>query len=391
MTGQPMPESKLILPKQELIEALFDWDAVELDPAKFPDWVTQGFFLRMGRTLGTGKRLLRLGNLFETEIRQRVKENPEYVYGPAYKGIAIAAATAFHMGRTRQVRLGFDLPEDNSVGVQDVFRWKHWGDGISEVYRITVPFIENSDDLRSWAKDWAAHYKRFFDPTGKSKYGFDTVVGDGSAIPAAAALAMELADSNPDIDPFFVIPRRSRAAVQRAEQTYRERRQAHRNEKLAITEASERLYMGTIRDSAKYVLVSPRKGDTRVDPKLPYSFGSPGREDARMIITDDSILTGKTMNDDANELRIKYPNSKILGGFVAVHIQELGPSIRNQRGDPNISSTQFIDKSTLPLYAVVNSEDIMEHAFRRGLVSQAVHQQFQQARERYHVKRLPTY
>ncbi len=381
----------LILPKQELITSLFDWDAVELDPAKFPDWVTQGFFLRMGKALGTGRRLLRLGHLFEAEIHQRVKENPDYIYGPAHKGIAVAAATAFYMGRERQIRLGFDLPGDARVGIPDVFKWHNWGNDILEVYRLKTPFMENSDDLRGWAKEMAGHFKRYYDPDGKNKYGFDTIVGDGSAIPAAVALAMELADSDPRIDPKFVIPRRSRAAFDRAEKTYKERRAAHGDERLAAREASERLYMGMITDGARYLLVSPRKDDERPMKNQPYSFGNLKNENDRIVVVDDSILTGRTMNRDVNELRIRYPESTILGGFVAIHIQELGPGIRHERGDPAITSTQFIDRSSVPLYAIVNSEDIMEHAHRAGKIPEDVYQKFVQARERYPVKRLQNY
>ncbi|MBI3413025.1 MAG: hypothetical protein HY051_03030 [Candidatus Aenigmarchaeota archaeon] len=372
--------------RQRLIESLFNWDVFEFDTRLSPDWVVHPFFMRLGRALGTGKRLRTLRDVYRQLVLDNIREDPDFVYGPAYKGIPLAALTAMAIGEddsTKPVSYGFNLPGGATRRVQDVITDGNYITDVSSTFRAWVPFseVDNSKKLREWAtyaaQTW--HHNYNVEPHHRN-LGFNLILGDGSAIPAAAALAAELAASY-DIDPYFAIPRRTEEAVKRAADTFRKTLPILNGDReKARAYASERLFVGRVPDHARYLLVSPHKEESAKKP-VEYEFGAPMSEGSKVVLVDDSKMTGRTTNSMATRLRLKYENLNFLGGFYAVDIQEVPPDARMERG--NAALTRDMLRISLPMTSLLTSWDIANYLYKIDKMSEQAYQKAVDARKRY--------
>lgn len=376
-----MTTNDIALLEKRLIDSLFGWDVIEFEQSGLPAWATQGFFMKLSRALATGSRLSMLQEFYHQTVLRSLREEPDFVYGPAHKGIPLATLTAMAIGSGRDVYIGFNLPGNVKHSVHDVVH--ACADDVMDIRRIRVPFLETSRDLATWALDEAAYLSRKFEPieNGKeaSNFGFNTIVGDGSAIPAATALAVALAHYGADAD--FAIPRRTHEAWLRADKTYKERRELHGDERRAKREASERLVVGRVRDHARYLLVSPAKESTGPIKNQPYEFGALPDGKSRAIIVDDSIVTGGTMDLMAKTLQVRYSDIKILAGVAAVHIQEVIPHVRGRRS--SVIPVRQAVGDRLPLYAVIDSGVIVDYLHSSGRMPDDVYQRVVDTREKY--------
>ncbi|MBI4167523.1 MAG: hypothetical protein HY515_01060 [Candidatus Aenigmarchaeota archaeon] len=373
--------------RQRLIESLFNWDVFEFDARLSPEWVVHPFFMRLGRALGTGKRLRALRDVYKQLVLDNVHEDPDFVYGPAHKGIPLAALTAMAIGEddsTKPVSYGFNLPGDATRAVQNVITVGNYIDDVSPTARIWLPFseVDNSKKLREWAKYAAQtwHHNYNTEPHLRN-LGFNLILGDGSAIPAAAALAAELAASY-DIDPYFAIPRRTEEAVKRAADTLRRTLPIlDGNRQKARLYAAERLFVGYVPDHARYLLVSPHKEETDKKKSAEYEFGAPMSEGSKAVLVDDSRMTGRTTNTMTTKLRLRYGDLKFLGGFYAVDIQEVPPDARMEK--TNATLTRNVLQTGLPMTSLLTSWDIANYLHRLGKLSDQDFQKAVDARRMY--------
>ncbi len=372
----------LALLEKRLIDSLFSWGVIEFEQSELPDWAFEsGFFMKMSRSLSSASRLSTLQGYYHQAVLRSLKEEPDFIYGPAHKGIPLATLAAMAIGDDRDVYIGFNLPGNTKHSVHDVVY--ACADDVMEIRRVRVPFLETSRKLTAWAIEEASYLHKKFEPFSRddepSNFGFNTIVGDGSAIPAATALAVALAHYGADAD--FAIPRRTQEAWKRANETYQERKELHGNEKRAKREASERLVVGRIQDHARYLLVSPAKESTGPIKNQPYEFGGLPNEKGKAIIVDDSIVTGRTMSKIAETLKLKYAGLEILGGVAAVHIQEVVPHVR---GEKTSVMPQRQELSTrIPWYAVIDSGTIINYLHSSGKVSGDVYARVTAARIKY--------
>lgn len=372
--------------RQRLIESLFNWGVFEFDERLSPEWVVHPFFMRLGRALGTGKRLRTLRDVYKQLVLDNVHEDPDFVYGPAHKGIPLAALTAMALGEDDSdapVSYGFNLPRGATRSVQDMVTAGNYLNDVIPAARIWIPFseVDNSKKLREWAKAAAQTWQHNYTPEPHLRnLGFNSILGDGSAIPAAAALAAELAASY-DIDVHFAIPRRKEEAVKRAADTYRRTLPILGNDReKARKYAAERLFVGNVPNHARYLLVSPHREET---PKKSgeYEFGAPMKENSIAVLVDDSKMTGRTTNSVATSLRLRYKGMKILGGFYAVDIQEVPPDARREKTDAALA--RDVLQGSLPMTALLTSWDIAGYLHRIGKMTDAAYQKALGAKKTY--------
>jgi len=319
-------------------------------------------------------------------------EQPDFVFGPAYKGIPIAALTGLLLGQNHDVRIGFDLEADARIDIPHIL--SRYAKDVKEFARIRAPPLLKSDELNDWARYYARALVDLYDDDHRRNLpgglGFNTIVADGSAIPAAAALAYHLS-GNPGVDPDFAIPRRSRKALERAKSTKTEIKNFYRHnpnlseeeaEEQSTKDAMERLIVGQVRDHARYRLVSRYKEEKST---LLADLGRPegDKHIYNALIADDSILTGETVKKWSEALKIKYGDDvRILGGVFAVHFQILPPNIRQQRRDNTAMRRDVMNRVPL-LKAAIDSDDIMEYLYYNDRVASEVWQKYQQSRENY--------
>ncbi|MBI4174416.1 MAG: hypothetical protein HY517_02125 [Candidatus Aenigmarchaeota archaeon] len=408
-----------------LIDRLFDWGVVETDEARMPDWVVQGFFLKLGRALGTGESLSALADLFGDEIGRSAPEIPDYVYGPYYKGVPLAALTSIKLeekGR-KPVVFGFSLPHDSTIGIKEAFNRRFDGVGgdfgrdVREVERIYVTYDDTKDSssLRAWSRERAAALQNFFDPNpGETSNRFNLIVGDGSAIPAAAAVAAEMAQHGRN--PYFAIPRRTSQSVEEAGRTYEtnyghyferelasaradglndndaKTRARERAKASAQDDAQERLFVGYAPDDSRYVLFQPFKEEVpaKKAASRPRAFGQPTKAGGSYIVVDDSMVTGRAMKSAAHEVSMRYGNGdrtmRFLGGFSIVHIQEIPPQMAGKRGLASASSMRQETEPRLALHPMITTPQIAEYLWAAGKLSGAGYQRYLVARGRYGIE-----
>ncbi len=374
-------DNNLALLEKRLIDSLFSWGVIEFEQSELPSWaVESGFFMKLSRSLASSARLSTLQGYYHQAVLRSLKEEPDFVYGPAHKGIPLATLTAMAIGGDRDVHIGFNLPGNVKHSVHDVVY--ACADDVMEIRRTRVPFLETSGELAAWAMDEAAFLSKKFEPFGQgepSNFGFNTIVGDGSAIPAATALAVALAHYGVDAD--FAIPRRTQEAWKRADVTYQERKALHGNEKRAKREAAERLVAGRVQDHARSLLTSPAQESTGPIRNQPYEFGNLPGGKGKAIIVDDSIVTGRTANTIAETLKLRYADIEILGVVAAIHIQELVPHVRGERISVIQQRKEF--GSRIPWHAVIDSSTVINYLHSSGRVSDDVYSRVTAARTRY--------
>lgn len=98
-----------------LVDLLVDGDAIVLGDLVTKSGRPTPYFLDLGR-ISRGDRLAALGELYADAIEERFGE-VDVVFGPAYKGITLAAATAVALAaRGRAVGVAFDRKEAKDHG-----------------------------------------------------------------------------------------------------------------------------------------------------------------------------------------------------------------------------------------------------------------------------------
>ncbi len=384
--------------KKRFIDSLRKSEVIETDQKKMPPWATdQGFFMRFHRAMGTARRMRDFVDPLYQAMRLTVEE-PDFVFGPSYKGTPLATLmslqeTIFGQGRT--VYIGFDLPGGPRIAVQDVV--SQCAEDVKPFMRIWVPKMFNSRELNDWASDTAktltGMYKSVDDKP--EKLGFNTVLADCSAVPAATALTYHLGGYT-NIDPDFAIPRRTENSRRRAEATYKEMKRFYldssgfppeKAEDLAREDMMERLVVGRVQDHARYLWVSPQEDEVfgdkpRLFSGLDYAPKTVDGKKYRTVMVDDSVLTGETMRSWAEGLKITYPNAEIMAGFAAVHFQLVPPNSRNL-GRNLRDIRDELSKHVPVLKAVLDSDDIIEYLHDRKDISEDVYLKYKSARQRY--------
>lgn len=107
---------------------------IEAGVLTFGDFVTKSgrntpYFINTGK-LNTGKKINVLGDFYAEHISQSFSEKPSVIFGPAYKGIPLAVATAEAYSRTvSDVFYSFDRKEEKSHGDKGVYVGKEPTDG----------------------------------------------------------------------------------------------------------------------------------------------------------------------------------------------------------------------------------------------------------------------
>ena len=90
--------------KQEFIEFMVESDVLKFGEFTLKSGRKSPFFMNAGAYV-TGSQLRRLGEYYARAIHEHYGDDFDVLFGPAYKGITLAAAVAMRMAE-----LGYDLP-----------------------------------------------------------------------------------------------------------------------------------------------------------------------------------------------------------------------------------------------------------------------------------------
>ena len=103
--------------KEELIELLIESKALELGTFTLKSGRVSPYFINMGRALSNGEFATKTAKAYVKEIYMKLQDI-DYIHGPAYKGIplaALASATLFRMHGIN-MRWGYDRKEEKGYG-----------------------------------------------------------------------------------------------------------------------------------------------------------------------------------------------------------------------------------------------------------------------------------
>jgi len=137
---------------------------VRCDALTFGDFITRSgrptpYFVNLGN-VGTGRELAQLGGLYADAIHEAFGDGVDVLFGPAYKGIALAVATgvAFAERHDRNLGVCFDRKEAKDHGEGGTLIGHHLADGDRVVIvedvttagtsvRATVPMLRAAADV----------------------------------------------------------------------------------------------------------------------------------------------------------------------------------------------------------------------------------------------------
>jgi orotate phosphoribosyltransferase len=101
-----------------LIEVLVESGALEFGSFTLKSGRISPYFINMARALSTGEFASRTSKAYVEEIHSQVEGDFDYIHGPAYKGIPLAALVSCNL-YTRyntNIRWGFDRKEEKAYG-----------------------------------------------------------------------------------------------------------------------------------------------------------------------------------------------------------------------------------------------------------------------------------
>ncbi|MBI2085271.1 MAG: hypothetical protein HYT71_02025 [Candidatus Aenigmarchaeota archaeon] len=381
------------LVKRRFIDFLVNSGVIEINPGKMPEWAReQGLFMRFGRAIGTAKRMREFTETFYSTMTMAVGEEPDLVFGPAYKGVPIATLMALRLGNANRVFISYNLPENSSVSVPEMVG--AYTEDVKPFARVWVPPMLDSKSLDIWASRTARSAVEFYEP-GKDKpsgYGFNTIIADGSAVPAATALAYFMGTN---ADPDFAVVRRGRQSRTRAKNTFLEMKELYETGGMSAKDASynarvdamERLVVGQVRDHARYLWISPQIEENRGIRQKEFSGLTDQTQEKgktyRAMVVDDSILTGESMRQWAEFLRIRYPNAQVEDGFAAVHFQLIPPNSRDLKGRNLMDVRRELQNHLPNVRAAIDSDTVMEYMHTGGKISDEIWAKYQKAKKSY--------
>lgn len=103
--------------KEDLIKVLVESKALEFGKFTLKSGRISPYFINMGRALNTGEYAARTCKAYVEEIFSQLPDF-DYIHGPAYKGIPLAALVSAYMYTTHAVnkRWGYDRKEEKTYG-----------------------------------------------------------------------------------------------------------------------------------------------------------------------------------------------------------------------------------------------------------------------------------
>lgn len=104
--------------KEKLIKVLVESRALEFGSFKLKSGRMSPYFINMARALSTGEFSTRTAQAYVEEIHQTLQHDFDYIHGPAYKGIPLAALVSAHLYDRYDVnkRWGYDRKEIKAYG-----------------------------------------------------------------------------------------------------------------------------------------------------------------------------------------------------------------------------------------------------------------------------------
>jgi len=104
--------------KEELIKVLVESKALEFGQFKLKSGRISPYFINMARALSTGEFAVKTSHAYGEEIHQELENDFDYIHGPAYKGIPLAALVSAHMYSQYSInkRWGYDRKEVKAYG-----------------------------------------------------------------------------------------------------------------------------------------------------------------------------------------------------------------------------------------------------------------------------------
>lgn len=146
--------------KKELITVLVESKALEFGTFKLKSGRMSPYFINMGRALSTGEFAARTAQSYVEEI-SALSCDFDYLHGPAYKGIPLAALAASYLYTTRNLnkRWGYDRKQEKTYGdlaEKTIVGDLRDGDSvliIDDVITTGETKIENWEKLTNFRKD----------------------------------------------------------------------------------------------------------------------------------------------------------------------------------------------------------------------------------------------
>lgn len=104
--------------KEGLIKVLVESKALEFGSFKLKSGRMSPYFINMARALGTGEFATQTAQAYTEEIHQTLEHDFDYIHGPAYKGIPLAALVSAQLYDQYSVnkRWGYDRKEIKAYG-----------------------------------------------------------------------------------------------------------------------------------------------------------------------------------------------------------------------------------------------------------------------------------
>jgi len=104
--------------QERFVTHLVTAGALILEPTKLKSGRISPYYVSLRRAVDSGQKIVETANAYAQEMVNRVGLDFDYMHGPAYAGIPLAAATAFALWKDYNLnkRWGYDRKEEKEYG-----------------------------------------------------------------------------------------------------------------------------------------------------------------------------------------------------------------------------------------------------------------------------------